>query len=119
MHKTPALVINGKEVKLSHVRSSKKGARVDGARIHLEGLGTVYVQLYSAKDLAVAHMKSPAPTPKTPAPTGPLEMMLEVLKAQTERIAEDERRIGALERMLQPPTIVPSKGKVPHPKPSA
>lgn len=122
--KSPTLVINGKEVKLAHVRRSKKGARVDGARVHLEGLGTVYVQLYEEQSAAVrAHLKATPITPPkalTPKPTDTLEMMLEILKAQTERIATDERRIAALERMLAPPTIVPNHGKkAPSPKPSA
>ncbi len=107
---TPTLNINGKEIKLAHMRRSKKGANVDGARIHLDGLGTVYVQLYESERFVadrlkaqVAAAKRPAAVP-APPPSDVLELVLEVLKSTTDRLS-------ALEDAVTRP--------IPNPRPSA
>lgn len=38
--------INGKVIRLAQTRVSKKGQRVDCARVHIPNVGTVYVQVY-------------------------------------------------------------------------
>lgn len=96
--------INDKEIVLKKIRTSKKGANVDGARVHVDGLGTVYVQVYEPQK-AVAHARPPLPKP-----SDTVELVLETLIKMSERVR-------ALETSLAP--ILPSTAAIPNPRPSA
>lgn len=72
------ITIEGKQVKLAHMRSSKKGAEVVGARYHVKGLGTVYVQVYEAmtkideqrqREAVKAHLQALETPPQPAIPT--------------------------------------------------
>lgn len=109
--------IAGKRVHLAHMRRSKKGAEVVGARVHIKGIGTVYVQVYEREEMAPPTPPSPPPPPPpTPSERRPPsrqadqidQLTAEVLRALTDRLARLEKRA----------VILPEGTKIPDPRPS-
>jgi hypothetical protein len=85
--------VNGKLIKLRKLRMSAKGAQVDGARVHVAGLGTVYVQVYEERKAAVmAHARPPAQLPTT---TPDVRALFEMLKGLNDRLESLREEIPA------------------------
>lgn len=73
-----AINVEGQSIPLKHMRRSKKGAEVRGARVHIPKVGTVYVQVYEE-----------APKPKLVSE--PMALLVEIVKAMSKDI-EDLKR---------------------------
>lgn len=111
--------IAGKRIKLAHMRRSKKGAEVVGARVHIKGLGTVYVQVYEKEELAPP--ASPPAVPPTPlerrSPQRHVDqtdqLMVEVLRSLSAKVERLEKRAVILPEGTTIPNPHPSNG---HPR---
>lgn len=70
------ITVNGKPIKLRKLRTSAKGATVFGARLHIPGSGTLYLQMYEDN--------RPAPIPK--ASKRELISLVQTLSERLERL---------------------------------
>lgn len=124
------LTINGKVVQLKRLRNSKKGVTVDGTRLHIAGLGTVYIQAYDTeKELIAAtpsfteasqprQARGPSPIPPPPVikaedNRGLMERIIRVMTATNEQVNQISERLT----MLEDAATRPSRPSAPRPPP--
>jgi hypothetical protein len=104
--------VNGKVIKLSRLRTSKKGAAVDGARVHVEGLGTVYVQVYEPRQAVREHVQRITQRQRPQRQVREADaLMVEILQRLSERM-------DAIEDKLTEPYNEPRPTRPSAPRPN-
>ncbi len=92
--------IAGKKVPLRLMRVSKKGVKVEGARVHVKGLGTVFISVYEPKPIPFPPGSTRINPPNTHQQET-LEMLVDVLKAMSDRVSALEDSVTRPHEELQ------------------
>lgn len=104
--------VEGQLVPLRKLRTSKKGAVVIGARLHLSRLGTVYIQVYEPEARAPAR----PPSPRT-APQRREDQVVSLLRAMSRRLDALEEARPLAEEPFPAFANAPSAPRDTHPFP--